>query len=250
VAIAKLLESQPPGKDVEIVVLRDGRQTTLHAASIDERAMEEMQLVGPTPPPLPAIDTAGAPSAFSIDFGARAGDGRLPEGLVPFQGRWHVVEPPNPVYGHAVLRQDLTTLPWAVLLVAGPGRAYRDGKVRVRFMPLSGITDGSGGIIFRAQDGKNYYVARANALEDNYGIYVVKDGVRTELRSVEKVTMPPFHTWSDMEVTFQGDHLSATLDGGYRVEVTDNTFASGWSGLWTKADSDTLFEGFQAEPLR
>ena len=146
--------------------------------------------------------------------------------------------------GNAVLRQDRSVLPWATLVVAGEGRAYADATARVRFMPLSGVADASGGVVFRAQSGKDYYLARANALEDNFGLYLMKGNVRTELKSV-RVTPPRENAWHTIEVTFTGSSFRATLDGKDPVEATDGTYGSGWCGLWTKADSVTLFDDLE-----
>jgi hypothetical protein len=141
-------------------------------------------------------------------------------------------------------------IPWAVALVTGEHRAFSDGVATVRFRPEAGVTDASGGIVFRARDAKNYYVVRANALEENFRLYVVKDGVRTQIGGAEDIPLPPFRAWHVIEVTFRGTSIRATLNGGFPVEVTDETFSSGWTGLWTKADSVTLFDDFHVVPIR
>jgi hypothetical protein len=151
--------------------------------------------------------------------------------------------------GGAALRQDRMILPWAVALVAGKGLAYGDAKASVRFMPVSGVADASGGIVFRAQDPLNYYLVRPNALEDNFRLYVVKDGVRKQLATVQ-VTPPELRTWHVIEVEFKGDAFRATLDGKDVLEARDATFASGWCGLWTKADSVTLFDDLNVVSLK
>jgi hypothetical protein len=117
----------------------------------------------------------------------------------------------------------------------------------VHFKPISGVTDASGGIVWRAQDGKNYYLARANALEDNFRIYLMRDGVRTELASV-RVPLPAFDTWHVIDVWFEGPVFRATLNGGHLVEARDETFQAGYCGLWTKADSVTYFDDLEVVP--
>jgi len=197
--------------------------------------------------PLPSLAEAGPPQPYKLDFSGLAADALLPAVCFPYEGRWRVVrdaEGPN-----VALRQDRMILPWAVMLVAGKGRALTDGKATVRFLPVSGVVDASGGIIFRAQDPRNYYVVRPNALEDNYRLYIMKDGVRTQLSTVT-VTPPKKGTWHVFEVTFRGPHFRATLDGKDLVEATDETFKSGWCGLWTKADSVTLFDDLEVVPLQ
>src|SRR5215468_11202662 len=56
----------------------------------------------------------------------------------------------------------------------------KDGFVEVKFKPVSGKEDQAGGLIWRAKDSNNYYVARANALENNVTIYDTVNGRRTE----------------------------------------------------------------------
>jgi pyruvate, water dikinase len=157
------------------------------------------------------------------------------------------VEDPAAASGHHVLRQDLPVLPWSALLVTGKGRVYADGHAQVRFKPLSGVTDASGGVIWRAQDGVNYYLCRANALENNFEIYTMKDGVRTTI-SETVVDPPALNEWHVIDVWFHGNRFRAMLDGKDVVEATDDTWSSGWCGLWTKADAVTSFDGFEITP--
>jgi len=243
-ALRKRLEALDAGVKVEVLVERAGVAKSLTLVPITMAEMHRVQ--GGTDPALPALASAGAPSALLADFEGLPAGGMLPDGCFGFEGRWRVVAGPDPA-ASAVLRQDLPTLPWAVLLVAGKGRAYADAKATVRWMALSGIADQSGGIVFRAQDAKNYYVVRSNSIEDNFRLYVVKDGVRTTLADL-KVVPPSAKAWHVLEVAFTGPKMRATIDGKDAIEATDATFASGWCGLWTKADSVTLFDDFRVEP--
>jgi hypothetical protein len=140
--------------------------------------------------------------------------------------------------------------PWAVLLVTGEGRAYADGTVSVRFRPVSGEVDQTAGIVFRAKDAENYWLVRANALEDNLRLYRIENGVRRTLASVE-VRPPAKGEWHVLEVTFTGPTMRATLDGTAVVEAKDEaSYAAGWAGLWTKADSVTEFDDWKASPAK
>ncbi len=248
------------GEKVEIVVERDGKPTTLSATAVTEAEMKKLEPpeedegnedkggeVSTSKATLPTLASAGAPAATKVDFSGRAAGMALPEGFVPVSGTWKVVDEPGAPAANPVLKQEQPTQPWAVLLAAGKGRAYADGKASVRFQPVSGKEDASGGIVFRAQDATNYYVVRANALEDNFRLYVVKDGARRTLASAD-VRAPSLGAWHTIEVTFSGSRLKATLDGKDAVEAKDDSFASGWCGLWTKADSVTLFDDFAVEP--
>ena len=119
----------------------------------------------------------------------------------------------------------------------------KDGFVEVKFKPVSGKDDQAGGLIWRWQDGDNYYVARANALEDNVAIYHTIKGKRSEKKRVEtKVTSGQWHT---LRVDFNGNHFTVTFDGQKEIEWEDDTFQlAGTVGVWTKADSVTLFDDF------
>lgn len=240
------------GADVELVVERDGKPLTLKAVAIDQAALEKLvpkeeeEGAGgeeeDEPVRLPDLATAGAPAAASFDF--EKGD-KLPAGFFPANGRWEAQAEPGAT--NRVLRQDKTVQPWSVCLVAGTGLSYADGVATVRFQPVSGEEDASGGIIFRAQDARNYYVVRANSLEGNLRLYVLKDGNRTQLASAT-IEPPALKKWHTLEVSFSGPTFKATLDGKDVVEATDATFRSGWCGLWTKADSVTLFDDLAVKP--
>ena len=119
----------------------------------------------------------------------------------------------------------------------------KDGFVEVKFKAVSGKEDQAGGLIWRARDSNNYYVVRANALEDNVTIYDTVNGRRTERKRTRvKVASNQWHT---LRIDFQGTHFTVTFDGKKALEWDDQTFKdSGKVGVWTKADSVTLFDDF------
>jgi hypothetical protein len=121
--------------------------------------------------------------------------------------------------------------------------SHKDGFVEVKFKPISGKEDQAAGLIWRAKDSDNYYIARANALEDNVCIYHTIMGKRTEKKRVNlKVGGKQWHT---LRVDFEGSHFQVALDGKLALEWDDETFQeAGKLGLWTKADSVTLFDDF------
>jgi hypothetical protein len=123
--------------------------------------------------------------------------------------------------------------------------SLKDGFVEVKFKPISGKDDQAGGVLWRAKDANNYYVARANALEDNVTIYYTVNGRRTEKKRTKmkmKVTTGEWHT---LRVDFAGNHFTVTFDGKKAIDWTDDTFKeAGTVGVWTKADSVTLFDDF------
>src|SRR5438477_1457804 len=121
--------------------------------------------------------------------------------------------------------------------------SVKDGFVEVKFKPVSGKEDQAGGVIWRAKDSDNYYIARANALEDNVCIYHTIKGKRTEKkRTAMKVAPGEWHT---LRVDFNANHFTVTFDGKKAIEWDDKTFTEpGMVGVWTKADSVTLFDDF------
>jgi hypothetical protein len=119
----------------------------------------------------------------------------------------------------------------------------KDGFVEMKFKPISGKEDQAGGVIWRLQDANNYYVARANALENNITIYHTIKGRRTEKKRAKmEVASGRWHT---LRVDFSGNRFTVTFDGKKALEWDDDTFKNaGRVGVWTKADSVTLFDDF------
>jgi len=121
--------------------------------------------------------------------------------------------------------------------------SLKDGFVEVKFKPISGKEDQAGGLIWRAKDSNNYYIARANALENNVTIYHTINRRRTEKKRTN--TKVASNAWHTLRVDFQDNHFTVTFDGKKSIEWDDNTFKeAGKVGVWTKADSVTLFDDF------
>jgi len=119
----------------------------------------------------------------------------------------------------------------------------KDGFVEVKFKPISGKEDQAGGVVWRLKDANNYYIARANALENNVTIYHTVNGRRTEKKRAQAKVAS--NTWHTLRVDFQGNHFTVTFDGMKAIEWDDETFKdAGKVGVWTKADSVTLFDDF------
>ena len=119
----------------------------------------------------------------------------------------------------------------------------KDGFVEVKFKAIAGKEDQAAGIVWRAKDANNYYVARANALENNVTIYHTINGRRTEKK---RVRMPVVtNQWHTLRVEFQANHFVVRLNGAEALTWDDETFKdAGKVGVWTKADSVTLFDDF------
>jgi hypothetical protein len=138
--------------------------------------------------------------------------------------------------GKKVLVQRATRNEFNVIV--SPAGPYTDVDVSMKFKPISGREDASGGIVFRFADGK-YYVVRANALEDNFRLYTYDRG-RRQIASAS-VKAPALSQWHAVRVVSVGDHIQAWLDGKLLLDHRDARFKSGRVGLWTKADSITAF---------
>jgi hypothetical protein len=127
----------------------------------------------------------------------------------------------------------------------------KDGFVEVKGKAISGKEDQAIGVIWRAKDANNYYVCRANATEDNIVLYKTVDGKRSSLDIVGRkggygveAKVPP-QTWHTLRVEFAGDTFNVIWNGKEIFQVKDATFAdAGKCGLWTKADSVTVFDDF------
>jgi hypothetical protein len=123
------------------------------------------------------------------------------------------------------------------------GSNIKDGFVEVKFKAVSGEDDQAGGVIWRAKDKDNYYIARANVLEDNVTIYHVIEGKRTSFKNIKTKVAPG--EWHELRVDFQGSNFVVTFDGKKVIEASDSSYyGAGKVGLWTKADSVTLFDDF------
>src|SRR5215470_3598689 len=127
--------------------------------------------------------------------------------------------------------------------------SIKDGFIEVKFKAVAGSEDRAGGVVWRARDANNYYVARANALEDNVVLYKTVDGVRSALDIVGRkggygvAISVPANAWLTLRVEFQGSRFRVRYNGQQLFEVEDSTFPDGGKvGLWTKADSVTLFD--------
>jgi hypothetical protein len=130
-----------------------------------------------------------------------------------------------------------------------------NGTVAVRFKTVSGERDQAAGLVWRYQNPDNYYIVRANALEDNVVLYKVEGGKRISLapkgtpsRSYGVRHHVPNGTWCTLTVSFHGPRFEVFFDGGKIMEVEDATFTTaGKTGLWTKADSVIYFDDFRIE---
>ena len=162
--------------------------------------------------------------------------------------KWEVLADDTPPSKPNILKQSgEATFCWA----AKTDEKIKDGFVEMKFKPVSGKEDQAGGIVFRFADANNYYIVRANALEDNVVLYKTVNGKRSSLPVKGRTfgygvdTKVPKGKWSRLRIDFRGNLFAVHFNGKKLFEVEDDTFRdAGAVGLWTKADSVTLFDDF------
>ncbi|TMQ10771.1 MAG: hypothetical protein E6J90_31430 [Deltaproteobacteria bacterium] len=170
--------------------------------------------------------------------------GDLPTDYISVLGDWKVESDPSAPSAPNVLRQTGAFKNPDFPRVLVKGLTFTDLTMRVRCRPEKGDVDRACGLVFRAKDSDNYYLTRANALEDNVRLYRVVNGDRQQFASADlKVTAGEWHT---LEATARGAKLEVSWDGRTVLEASDATFVKGKIGLWTKADSVTAFDDLEA----
>jgi hypothetical protein len=192
--------------------------------------------------------------ANGIENFDRMQTGAAPEGWVcgvtgKGTPRWTIEAEPSAPSAPNVLKQSGSgSFPWCVVKAA----SFENGFVEVRFKPVSGREDQAGGVVWRwrgrgtsreAIDGERYYVARANALENNVSLYYTEGGSRKTIKYVDAPVAGG--QWHTLRVEFTGARVKVVLDGVSRIELEDRHIEGpGSVGVWTKADSVTLFDDF------
>ena len=191
---------------------------------------------------------ASMSNAETLNFDADAA-GALPAGWtqgVTGRGspRWQVERDDSaPSKPHVLKQSGSGTYPWCVRRDA----SIADGFVEVKFKSLAGREDQAGGVVWRWKDGERYYVARANALENNVSLYYTEGGRRNTLKYVDAPV--PRNAWHTLRVEFSGRHITVALNGRIYIEIDDERITgAGAVGLWTKADSVTAFDDFRFGP--
>jgi len=194
-----------------------------------------------------ASGAANARAARRIDFEGDAVSA-LPSGVtVALTGGgippvWRIVEDTTAPAGPKVLAQtstDRTDNRFPLAIFAQPEAANID--VRIRFKAVAGRKDRAGGIAVRLRDPNNYYVVRANALEDNVRLYHVVKGRRSQFAGTSATV--PSGTWLELGLRVEGERFEVFFEGRSLYTATDKTLTgAGRVALWTKADSVTHFD--------
>ena len=185
-----------------------------------------------------------AAAAETVNFD-KAESGKAPAGWTATQtgsgqAKWAIVPDDTAPSKPNVLKQSGQA---AYPVCLKDDSRMKDGFVEVKFKAVSGREDQAAGLVWRARDANNYYVARANALENNVTTYHTINGRRTEKKRASMKV--PANQWQTLRVDVQGTHFTVTLNGQKALDWDDETFKdAGKVGVWTKADSVTLFDDF------
>jgi hypothetical protein len=163
--------------------------------------------------------------------------GAIAKGFTNDAGEWKVVESDS---GRALAQLASSPGPaFNVTLIDGTNA--KDVGLTVKLKAVEGKSDQGGGLVWRAKDAKNYYIARYNHLEDNYRVYKVVNGRRSQ--PFQNADIKHHDGWTTLRVTMRGDHIVCYLDGKKYLDVRDSTFPeAGKIGLWSKADARSQFD--------
>jgi hypothetical protein len=162
--------------------------------------------------------------------------GKIAKGFKQEVGEWKVVT----ADGEKVLAQQAKNSNSIFNLVLVTDTNAKDVDLSVKMKAVAGETDQGGGLVWRAKDKGNYYLARFNPLEDNYRLYKVQDGKRVLFLNADIKATPGWHT---LRVTMKGDQIECFFDGKKHLEHKDSTFpGAGMIGLWSKADAQSHFD--------
>jgi hypothetical protein len=164
-------------------------------------------------------------------------------------GRWNVKKIENaPSADNVVVQTKLDDTDYRFPLLILDGVSYKDFMAFVKFRAISGKADQAGGLVFRYKDNNNYYVLRANALENNVRLYTVINGNRRQIAG--KNTKVTSNEWHLLKVVCKADKIQCFFENTKVFEVSDDTFDSGSVGLWTKSDSYTFFDDLVMQEMK
>lgn len=172
------------------------------------------------------------------------------------EGKWRiVVDSTAPSHPNVLAQLSDDPTNYRFPLAIAEKTNYKDVILTVRFKAISGKKDQGAGLVWRFRDANNYYIVRANALENNVVLYKMQDGKRislapkgTQENTYGVKTRVPANAWNQLGVTAKGSLFTVSLNGQKLFDVEDSTFAeAGKIGLWTKADSVIYFDDLTAE---
>ncbi|MBI1805205.1 MAG: hypothetical protein HY033_13730 [Ignavibacteriae bacterium] len=214
------------------------KSTTTASEQVNDTDSDQFGIQGGTVYGFDTDSLRRIPKGWSHD---RTGNGQL--------GNWIVMEDttaPSRPNVLAQISQDQTDYRFPVAVL--DSSSYTDLQLSVKFKAIKGSVDQGAGLVWRYRDINNYYLVRANALEDNVNFYKVVNGNRKQIEGSDtKVSTSEWHT---LVVEARGDTLECYFDGNRLFEKNDATFKGpGKIGVWTKADSYILFDDFTVKAL-
>jgi len=163
--------------------------------------------------------------------------GATPKGFTPANGEWSVVTTGE----GKVLSQLAKNANPAFNVALIDDTKAKDMDISVKIKAIAGEFDQGGGLIWRAKDARNYYIARFNHKEDNFRVYKVVDGVRSQ--PFQNADVKHHDNWTVVRVTMKGDHIECYIDGKKYLDVHDTTFPdAGKIGVWSKSDARSQFD--------
>lgn len=164
-------------------------------------------------------------------------------------GEWKVIQTDRAKSPPQVLGQLMgkgSEHAYKVVLI--DGTISSDLDLQVSFLPIEGKADMGGGLIWRAADDRNYYLTRANPLEQNIRIYRVVQGIRHSLQNFDQTIH--LNQWHTLHVTSRGCQVQVLYDEKPVFDLCDQTFTTGRIGLWTKSDAVTYFDDLRLQILK
>ena len=155
--------------------------------------------------------------------------------------KWEII---NDAENNVLAQVSNETDDYRFNIIVNDSLQYKNLEIYLRFKGVEGNGDQGGGPVWRYQDENNYYVARANPLENNFRVYKVTNGRRIELKSAH-ININS-NQWYTIKITMDEDMIKCYFNNKLELELTDNTFKnSGKIGLWTKSDAVTYFDDFE-----
>lgn len=184
------------------------------------------------------LKVGSTPAGFAV---ALTGGGIAPN--------WEVQKAPDGQAGNVVVETSADTTNYRFPLLVYEKITATDLDLSVKFRTVRGSVDQAAGLMWRYRDANSYYIVRANALEDNVVLYKVENGRRIDLplkgkgKTYGAKAPVPKNVWNVLAVQVRADSFTVSLNGKTLYEVEDKTFLNaGKIGLWTKADSVTMFD--------
>lgn len=185
----------------------------------------------------PGRATTRAADARTLSWSFESDEpGKIPRSFSAEVGTWEVAADG----ANRVLAQKAANPDDAFNIVLVNESRFKNVDIRVRVKAVAGEFDQGGGVVWRARDRGNYYVARYNPLESNFRVYKVENGKRTLFRSAD---IPGDREWHTLRVTMTGGRITCYLDGKKYLEAVDDSLPeAGRIGLWSKADARSYFD--------